>query len=356
MIKKYTGVLITVGIGVGLSLVHILHAAGGGETFLSFVLGIIIPMISASGVAVGGFWLWQQDLKDRLALSVGLWCALGAAILALAGAFVIIYQQQYGVMMDERPFIIANGASGGALIGFVTGVYNIRQRQAQARADRLTQRLTVVNRVLRHDIRNSAAVIRGNANLLTNESADVMDKADTIKQRATYLVSLGDQARDIEQVLINQETKRESTDIVPIINECCTQVRDEYSSAEITTSLPSTLSVVTHQLISSALMNLLENAIEHNDKQTPRVIIDSTEVSHNGTEYVELRVTDNGPGIADSDIEVLNRGYETDLEHTDGLGLWLVNWIVADVNGKLEFESNEDEGTTVCVQLKRAGS
>lgn len=84
-----------------------------------------------------------------------------------------------------------------------------------------------------------------------------------------------------------------------------------------------------HPLVDSAIGVVIENAIEHNDKRTPRVKIEMERTIRNGGDAVELRIADNGPGIHDSEFDVLERGYETDLEQTSGLGLWLVNWVVA---------------------------
>jgi signal transduction histidine kinase len=355
VIRKYGGVSLLAGIGAGLFLVHVWHALGEEETIQKFLLGIIIPMVLAGSVFVGGLRLWQQGVADEYMLRVGAWCALGAAVLALAGVFVILYQQRYDIVMAEQLFVVTNGASGGALVGFVTGVYDIRQRRAQDRANQLTRQLTVLNRVLRHDIRNSANIIQGNADLLTQETVDAAAKADTIKQQAIDMVELGDQAKDIEQLLLDGGATRERVDIVPLAQKYCRQIQRDYPSAEIDLSLPPALPVVTHRLIGSALMNVIENAVEHNDKRTPCVTVESTVVSRGGTEYVELQIADNGPGMADSEIDVLSRGYETDLEHTSGLGLWLVNWVVTNVDGEVQFEDNEPEGSIVRIRLKRAG-
>jgi signal transduction histidine kinase len=335
-------------------MAHGAHALGEDENLQTFLLGILLPMVCAGGVVAGGVWLWRQDNHDDSILRVGLWCALGSAVLAIASVFVILCQLQYGVVLDEQLFLVANGASGGALVGFTIGIYDIRQRRSQARVDQLNRQLTVLNRVLRHDIRNSANVIQANADLLIHGATDTTTKADTIKQQAADLVKLGQQAEQIERVLNGEGRQRQVIDITSVVETCCERIRRDYPEAEIETSLPDARRVVAHQLIDRALMNVIKNAIEHNDKQTPHVTIESTSVSHEGTGYGELRVADNGPGISDSEVEVLERGYETDLNHLSGLGLWLVNWIVTNAGGDIKFEENEPEGSVVCLRMKHA--
>jgi two-component sensor histidine kinase len=46
---------------------------------------------------------------------------------------------------------------------------------------------------------------------------------------------------------------------------------------------------------------------------------------------------------------VLETGRETPLEHGEGLGLWLVNWIVTGLGGTVT--ANTDDGTTVRLSL-----
>ena len=109
-------------------------------------------------------------------------------------------------------------------------------------------------------------------------------------------------------------------------------------------------------MIDFAVANVVENAVEHNDSANPRITIETRPVTENGTEYTELRVADNGPGIPDSETAVLERGYETDLEHMSGLGLWTVHWILSNLEGKIRFEANEPRGSVVVLQLQAAPS
>jgi signal transduction histidine kinase len=353
-VKSYLGLLLSAGVGAVFIGIHVSHALGGDENLKTFIMGILSPAACAAVVFAGGIWLWRQNSSADAVLRVGVWCILGATVLAIGGGTVILYQQQYGVEMDEQPFIIINGASTGALVGFITGVYDKQRRQAQVRVTRLNRQLTVLNRVLRHDIRNSANVIQGNANLLIDDTVDTAAKAGNIKQQAADLVKLGEQAKQIEQVLHEEEHLNQAVDIVPIIESACEQIQTEYPSAQIDTSLPDSQHVIAHQFVDSAILNVIENAVEHNDNDNPQVTIESTVNSQNTTNYVELRVGDNGPGIAATEINALERGYETDLEHTTGVSLWLVKWIVASADGELAFAENEPRGSIVSLKMKLA--
>ncbi|WP_197409880.1 ATP-binding protein, partial [Haloferax profundi] len=66
-----------------------------------------------------------------------------------------------------------------------------------------------------------------------------------------------------------------------------------------------------------------------------------------------IHVTDNGPGIPDTELTVLESGTETPLQHISGLGLWLVHWIIDRSNGRLRFAENQPRGTVAIVRLQR---
>lgn len=66
---------------------------------------------------------------------------------------------------------------------------------------------------------------------------------------------------------------------------------------------------------------------------------------------VVIEISDNGPGIPETELEPLRAGMETALEHTSGLGLWIANWIVEASGGTLSFAANDPRGTVVRIEL-----
>jgi signal transduction histidine kinase len=64
-------------------------------------------------------------------------------------------------------------------------------------------------------------------------------------------------------------------------------------------------------------------------------------------------VADDGPGIPEMEIEVLESGEETPLAHSSGIGLWLVNWLTDHLNGQISFENREPRGSIVTVRLPK---
>jgi signal transduction histidine kinase len=108
--------------------------------------------------------------------------------------------------------------------------------------------------------------------------------------------------------------------------------------------------VCADELLESAIRNVLENAVVHNDGPEPTV---EATVEADGDGY-RIVVADNGPGIPAVERTVFTEARETALEHASGLGLWLVHWIVTESGGDLTIDTREPTGTLVTMRLPGA--
>ncbi|MDY7082190.1 MAG: ATP-binding protein, partial [Halobacteria archaeon] len=101
--------------------------------------------------------------------------------------------------------------------------------------------------------------------------------------------------------------------------------------------------------ISLALENLIENAVVHNDNDDD-IKVEVRTYSEDNWLYIE--VNDNGSGIHESEIEVIEKGEEEDLKHGSGMGLWAIKWIVQKSRGNIEFGESRFGGTSVKLSLR----
>lgn len=88
----------------------------------------------------------------------------------------------------------------------------------------------------------------------------------------------------------------------------------------------------------------MENALEQTDDEAPAVAVALVDDAETGG--LTVAVQDEGPGIPEDELAVLETGTETALEHGSGLGLWLVKWGMDLLGGRVTFETSEN-GTTV---------
>lgn len=350
-VKARVGLGMIFGMGIGLSVLHVTHALGEARELESFVTGIMVPLGLTLGLIAAGLWLWHRNPPGDGFLRMGVWCLLGAIALSFGGALVILHQQAEGTTIADAGFLIAGQASVGSAGGFLVGFYDLRRRTAITHAEQLSEQLSVLNRVLRHDIRNEANVIQGRSESI--EDTEIADDVAIIQDKADNLVALGEHARLIER-LLHSEFEQDQMDFSHVLETELAKLERNGTSVTIETSSPDDMRVRAHPMIDAAVRNILDNAVRHNDSDDPRIEVCCHPETAEGRRYLVVRIADNGPGIPEREIEVLERGYETPLEHTSGLGLWLINWLISESDGEIWFEANEPRGSVVCLRLRRA--
>lgn len=206
------------------------------------------------------------------------------------------------------------------------------------------QRLTVLNRVLRHNVRNELDVVLAHAERIEDD-----DLRTAITDRATELVNIGEKARAAEGVMTASRESPARVDVTEVAASVVEDHRREHPESDISLSCPDELTLSSHPtLLRRLLAELVENAIVHNDAASPTVEVS---VTAGQDETTELVVVDDGPGIPEREAKVLSNGSETQLEHGRGMGLWLVNWATAQLGGGLAFDRTDPDGTAVTVRL-----
>ena len=204
--------------------------------------------------------------------------------------------------------------------------------------------ITVLNRVLRHNLRNGMSVIvNRSAQLRETLGPDHPESLDDILSRGEELTAVGEKAGDISKSITDAATVR-PVDVVPMVTNVARRIDATYDRAAVSVDAPESQSVLATDSLRAALDELGTNAVEHAG-QNPRVQF-GVERTGDG---VAIHVSDDGPGLPPEEQTVLERGYETPLEHGSGLGLWFVTWVVTGVGGRVS--AAVDDGTTVTLSL-----
>lgn len=343
--------------------VHLIHLVGVSEGAVITLIGTVLPMILSVVLVVTGLWIYRR-YPGEIVIWTGVWCVVAAVVLVAVSLTSIAYQSSKGVAMSDPHFLMANHATVGGVLGALMGVYDgqrhRRGRSLQRERDRaqvLSDQLSILNRVLRHDIRNCVNVIQGNATLIREQKVEADLAAESIYSKADELLVMSDKARHVKTLIEGETIVDTDVDIGTIVQAKTDELGSEYPAVEFETDVPESVVVRAPTQIEIAIEELLENAVKHNDADRPYVAVtvsapnDRVQADGGGADVVSVQVHDNGPGIPQEQLTVIERGWETALDHMNGLGLWLVRWVVDAAGGEVTFERKGTRGSTVEIQL-----
>lgn len=342
---------------IALSTVRAIQSDG---SVFSRAVGVAIPIALASTLVAGAIGIAFYGLRDQV-LRIGAWTLLGTLSFTSAVGLNILGLDIIQPESTLLTYMLLNAAAGGAVLGFLVGVYDGYQRQLQHdlaeerdRARALSQRLEVINRVLRHDIRNQVQIIRSHTENLSRGTESPDAAAAAIQRANTRLFRTADSVRRIEPLLAGETVDCQQIDIASAARTVGERIEGEYDMLDIEYDLPPTQYVLAPQLIDLAIEHVLSNAVVHNDSASPAAKV-ALESAEDGS-WIDLTVTDNGPGIPDDEPVLEAAEGESQLEHSSGFGLWLVKWIVETGDGDLDIQNSEkpDAGTRVRLRLTRS--
>lgn len=215
--------------------------------------------------------------------------------------------------------------------------------------------------ILAHEIKNPLAGIRGAAQLLARRAGEkeraltsliaaevdrialLIDQMQTLSRRTTAPVepcNLHESVRRAIAVISAADGTREKI----------FRIEEEFDP-----SLPPVLG--NPDGLVQVLINLLANAREAcAGVQKPRVVVRtrfasglqlrSSDTGRPVRLPVELRVSDNGPGVSPAMREHIFEPFVTTKKTGQGLGLPLVRKLVRDMNGRISHERDEEKGWT----------
>lgn len=119
--------------------------------------------------------------------------------------------------------------------------------------------------------------------------------------------------------------------------------------------------VVIDAALRRVLTNLLTNAVDATSQTVaPRITVEvgptSDALGSDGAEQVEVRITDNGPGVRRDLVERLGEPFQTTKADRGGtgLGLYVSNLLAERMGGSLVLETVVGAGTSLCLTLPRA--
>ena len=139
-------------------------------------------------------------------------------------------------------------------------------------------------------------------------------------------------------------------ELPPIIEETLALYRDSHPNIQFSLRSDTTIPTMNldRQQIKQAMINLIENAIAA-IHETGQIAI---EITHDPIlKMIRIEVTDDGTGISDEDKTRLFEPNFSTKKAGMGLGLTIVNTIVADHNGLVRVQDNQPHGAKLIIEL-----
>ena len=329
----------------GLGALHLAHA--GPPVGIALESALILGLSGVVFYTAHDLPQWGISRSGQWrAVRIGVGTALGFAALAAVVWLVWLV----GHHAFKLAFLLSFAASLGAAIGSRGSLYAVKADEQLTEAQELATLLSINDRVLRHDIRNELSVALGYLTEIedANESPETRAQVATIRDHLESLLETSDRTRRLASIW--RTDARCSVDLVAVVEEEVTQLTADAPDATIHTELPERCVVRTHPSVPVAFEEALRNAVEHNEDVTVTVRVWRDDGVH-------LVVADDGRGIPRVERRTLRNAEETPLEHTEGIGLWLIYWATTRAGGTVEFAENEPRGTAVRIRLPdRPGS
>ena len=231
----------------------------------------------------------------------------------------------------------------------------IQKKRARQKEEERTEWIAGVS----HDIRTPLAIVLGNAEMIaaTTESEEIKNRALRIEKQGLRLRRLVENLNLFSKLSfgygnLEKEKIQVSRFLRKAIAEMRNQTEDErvQFTLDIQEDLQGLVLGFNENLMERALMNLLNNAVQHN----PEGCEITVKLYQDEKSHIFLTVEDNGCGLEKAALERLNRkNYEWEPSTGQhGLGLKIVKQVISRHRWKVRFEEGSQGGFLCCIQMR----
>ena len=336
----------------------------GGETFLATAVNLPTP-----GAAALNLWVLKSfDRATAFLRSLNeLLLALGLTALLAGSLLVFLISHTFtrpletlvaGVRaLEQGDYAYPLQARGGDEVAELTGTFDRMRKNLQKTQRELldAERLATIGRMassISHDLRHSLAAMMANAEFLCESNLTPRQREDLYAEIRIAV----DQMTELIESLLEFSRTRESLrpsygDGRSAVDRAVQGVKahPEFQRIRIRISSEgSTEGWFDFRKLERALLNLLLNACEAVPAESGKIDIGLNRTIGN----LEIRIEDNGPGIADA---VRDRLFEPFVSHGKengtGMGLTVVQKILQDHGGDVAVEKTSPAGTTFRINI-----
>jgi len=233
--------------------------------------------------------------------------------------------------------VYQNGRFAG-IVGTAIDLSNRQQRD---------QQLGILHRVLRHNLRNELAVIRGWTRQLSADDPEQSEAIEHIETASDRLLELSEQAKRIRTGLLEDVRDPGSIPITKALSLLSTQVTERDGPTMRVVADPAS-ETICHRG-QQAISQLLDNVLNHVDETTLELTVETHD------RHVVLQLTAPVPVLPAGARAFIDTGEETALEHGNDLGVAKAYLMVESIGGTVAIRSDVENtlASTLVVELPR---
>lgn len=327
-VRRIGGGLAVAAVGFLLTRYPVLVSVRADGSVAAFLLADAPALAVGLGLTVYGIGLAASDRPADGVVTVARWCVAGSAGVGLViVATYVSIGRPIAATLGSR--LVANVLLASAVGGTVTGEHSAASRRSRAALARRTDRLTFLNRVLRHEVLNGVNVIRGYAGMDGGDGRN-----EVIHRRSARIEAVVDEVGAIAATDEPRDVRLDEH-----VRTAVAAVRKRRPEARIEVGALPSVEVRGNDRLHDAVEHLLDNAVEHADDPAPRVRVVATANERTAT----VRVADEGPGLPDAQRRLLEDGSLPEYDDPgSGFGLPFVRLLVDGVGGRVTVETPLD--------------
>jgi PAS domain S-box-containing protein len=204
------------------------------------------------------------------------------------------------------------------------------------------KRMGMVQRVMRHNIRNDLTKVRGWAQIMSEEP-DADTRLDHLSQIEDTLDEWEKITQDMERLRdIETSTEKDGRVIKAhsAIRSAISRCRNEYPSVEITQTSINSENVWISGIVEEAVKKLIMTMIDQPSGEESQL---NLSLSKPNEGWVAIEVVDTGNRMNQQEGEILSTGEETALVHAQGTGIWVIRTLIKEAGGNISVQVTDTE-------------
>ncbi len=255
-------------------------------------------------------------------------------------------------------FTLTVGETGILLQAHVADVTRLKELEANLRSmnDALGRKVRELDSFaysVAHDLKNPIRGVTAAAEYLDKDEESTF--SDDAREYLRHVIESAERMRRMVEAMLlyaragGERYPFEPVDSKGLVREAVSDVRELIDERGADVSTRGAFPALDAQAIpmKQVFVNLIANAIRHNEKESPRVIIESRATASGGAEFA---IHDDGPGVPATQrervFELFQRGGARIDDESTGVGLAIVKRIVEQHGGEIRVEDSDLGGAT----------